>query len=117
MTLVAIASPDNEADVALIACVLEANDIPHFVQGGGFGGLFPGPQINAYNSRRVLVPESCVERAIVLLADFNLSGMGPLPPQPVSPSEGRSKLAMLLETFFLGWFMPDSRKPPPDSEP
>lgn len=115
MTLIVVAAPDNESDIALIACVLEANDIPHFIQGSGFGGLFPGPQINGYNSRRVMVPASCVERAVELLSELNLVGPVPVPRQPEPSAAGRSRAAMILESLFLGWFVP-SRPPRPREE-
>lgn len=115
MTLVAIAAPDNESDLAMIACVLEANQIPHFVQGGGFGGLFPGPQINGYNSRRVLVPESCVADALELLSEFDFIGAIPrTPTQSQARDAPRSKAAMFLEMLFMGWFVPARRAAPPD---
>lgn len=105
MTLVVVAAPDSESDLALIACVLEANDIPHFVQGGGFGGLFPGPQISGYNSRRVMVPASCVERAVELLSELNLVGPVPVPttpaPTPAPPAGVASEQAPSNTT---SWF-------------
>jgi hypothetical protein len=106
MTLVAIASPETESDIAVISCVLEANDIPYFVQGSGFGGLFPGPRINGYNSRRVLVPASLAAEAASLLAELEFGVLPPQTPVAISPSTTRSKAALILEFLFIGWFVP-----------
>jgi hypothetical protein len=39
MTLVRIAVSESEPDVALICSALQAADVPHFVHGGGIGGM------------------------------------------------------------------------------
>lgn len=70
MTLVVIAHLETESQVAVATSLLAAHEIPHFVQGGGFGGLFPGPQIGSYNARRLLVPQSSAEEATALLAEL-----------------------------------------------
>lgn len=102
MTLVAIANLDSESQAVVVTSLLDAHDIPHFIQGSGFGGLFPGPQIGSYNTRRLLVPHSCVDRARELLADLaQETPESPTPPQGIWP-----KLRLVLEALLLGWFIP-----------
>ncbi|GEM_PF-2565226 len=64
MNLIAVASPQNESDLAVMLCLLEANDIPAYVHNNGFGGLKPGPQINMLNNGRVTVTAIYVEDAV-----------------------------------------------------
>ena len=83
--------------------LLEANDIPAYVQNGGFGGLLPGPQIDIYNVRRVMVPDECANDARDILAVLAKPAEEPLLPAKTSLGD---KLRMFLEFFFLGWFIP-----------
>jgi Putative prokaryotic signal transducing protein len=102
MSLVRIATPETETHLALISSALEAAEIPFFVHGNGMGGLMPGLQIASYNTRSVMVPQSCVETALAAIADLQ-------PLSPPAPS-GRDKLRILTEALFLGWFFPAGRR-------
>ena len=91
-----------------VVAMLEAHDVPCFVQNAGFGGLYPGPRINSYNSRVILVP---VERAFVareLIRDFK-SQPSEMPPPAPPPSSG--KLRMVVELLLFGWFMLTKGRP------
>jgi hypothetical protein len=105
VTLVVVATLDSESQAVVVASLLRAHDIPHFIQGYGFGGLFPGPQIGSYNTRQLLVPQSCVDRARDLLADLvEESTEVTSPPQGLWP-----KLRLVVEALLLGWFIPRRR--------
>jgi hypothetical protein len=102
--LVRVASPETESQVALIVSALNAAGIPHFIQGGGLGAVMPGLQINALNSRSVMVPAEDAADAVELLRELDLM-QAPSVPAPLS-----SKLRMVLEVFFLGWMVPGSKR-------
>lgn len=87
-------------------CMLEAHGIPAFVQGGAFGSLFPGPQIAAYNARRIMVPDPCTEDAIAALANFVKAEV----PHPWRPQEILNTLRQILEFFLFAWFVPGHRR-------
>ena len=97
--------------------MLDARRIPSFVRGGGIGGLLPGVQINAYNTRDIMVPEEKAAEALELVRDFQK-------PQSIPAGATRAKrpgrLRNLLELLLFGWFVPshrvDSRKSEPDGE-
>jgi len=108
VTLVAIANLETESQVAVATSLLAAHDIPHFVQGAGFGGLFPGPQIGSYNARRLLVPQSSAKEATDLLADL-LRPDSTLPEGVAEPVGFWPKLRVVLEAALLGWFIPRRR--------
>ena len=59
MGLVRLVSPDSDPEIIAIVAMLEAHGIYAFVRGGGFGGLYPGVQINGFNTRDIMV-RSCV---------------------------------------------------------
>lgn len=111
MTLVRIANPESEPDVALICSALQAAGIPHFVHGGAMGGLLPGLQIASYNTRSVMVPESSVEFAREIMASLHFSSAVATTTQARG---GRLRLA--LETLLFGWFVPSRRPPQPEDE-
>ena len=103
MGLVSVAEPQTESELSVMLSLLEANSIPAFVQSGGFGGLLPGPQINAYNTRQIMVPSECANEARDILAILAKPIEEPILPSKTSALD---KLRMLLEFLFLGWFIP-----------
>ena len=107
MSLVSVAEPQSESELSVMLSLLEANNIPAFVQNGGFGGLLPGPQINIYNARRLMVPGECANEAREILSVLAEPAEEPLLP---SKTSGLDKLRMFLEFFFLGWFIPGHRQ-------
>jgi len=106
MNLIAVASPQNESDLAVMLCLLEANDIPSYVHNNGFGGLKPGPQINMLNNRRVMVPAIYVENALDTLSVLEKTAeeeKSAMRPQRVD------KWRTVLEFLLFGWFVPGFR--------
>jgi Putative prokaryotic signal transducing protein len=106
VTLVRLISPDSDPEILAIVAMLEAHEIPCFVRGGGFGGLYPGVQINAFNTRDIMVPEEHAAAALDLVRDFEV--------QPSAPSEDpqpkpKGRLRNLVELLLFGWFIPASR--------
>jgi len=101
MTLVRVAMPETESHLALMVCALNAEDIPYLVHNAGMGALYPGLQIGAYNARSIMVPESCSEHAIEIIAELHLEV-----PTPHNTPRVPDKLRMLLEMILMGWFLP-----------
>jgi hypothetical protein len=105
MALVPIFSPDSEAELIAVVAMLDAHDVPHFVQNAGFGSLYPGPQIALYNDRTILVPEESVAVARELLKEFRSQSD---PPRSAATS-APNKLRAVLEVLLFGWFVPGNR--------
>lgn len=101
-SLVAVAAPQTESELAVILCVLEADGIPAFVHNGGFGSLHPGAQIPLYNTRRVMVPSVCREDAVTALLVL----------EPALPDRTtwRDRLRIIAELILMGWFVPGPRR-------
>jgi hypothetical protein len=105
MSLVQVHSPDTEPELMVIVAMFEAHDIPCFVHNAGLSALLPGPRINAYNTRSIMVPEEKVADAMELLRDFQ-SNSDPAPPHHSPPG----KLRVLVEAILFGWFVPGRRR-------
>jgi Putative prokaryotic signal transducing protein len=103
VALVRLVSPDSDPEIIAIVAMLEAHGIPCYVRGGGFGGLFPGVQINAYNTRDIMIPEEQAAPALELLKDFQ--SRQPDPEPNVKPRKS-GRLRNLFELLLFGWFVP-----------
>ncbi len=102
MSLVAVAEPQTESELAVVLCVLEAEGIPAFAHNGGFGSLHPGSQIALYNARRVMVPIACqADAAAALLV---------LEPPMRDRIAWRDRLRIVVEVILFGWFIPGPRR-------
>jgi len=102
--------PESDPEIVAIVAMLEAHGIPCYVRGGGFGGLFPGVQINAYNTRDIMIPEEQSVTALALLKDFQSP---PSDPEKNARPRESGRLRNLLEFLLFGWFIP---KPPAPRE-
>jgi len=105
VALVRLVSPDSDPEIVAIVAMLEAHGIPCYVRGGGFGGLFPGVQINAYNTRDIMIPEEQTAAALELLEGFQSRPADP--EESVAPRKS-GRLRNLLEILLFGWFVPRS---------
>lgn len=105
MPLVRVAFPESPSELAMIVCLLEANDIPYFVHNAGFGSLYPGPQIALYNNITVMVPASAADDAIEVLSVL----FEPSPTQLSSDTLLVDKIRMIVEALCFGWFIPSRR--------
>lgn len=77
MSLVKVLTPDSEAELLSVVAMLQARNVPCFVQNAGVGSLFPGAlQIESLNARTVMVPEERAAEALALIADFHRSPPG-----------------------------------------
>lgn len=69
MALVGILRPQTGAELAIALAALEAHGIESFVHGRYFGSLWPGLQIESYNTRTIMVPEERAGEAREALMD------------------------------------------------
>ena len=67
MSLVRVYSPTSEAELLFLQSLLEADEVPVYIDHGGFGGVLPGISVD-YSSRKwIQVPESAVDTARELI--------------------------------------------------
>lgn len=87
-------------------CELEAQGIRAFVQGAGFGSLWPGTQIPWYNMRRVMVSSIDAPQAGQALAMFT-HPVGP--PVPYQWPGLFHVFRMIIEIVLIAWCVPGGR--------
>ena len=69
MGMVKLAELHDEGQLALLKSLLDGNGIAYFVRNEHFGSLYPGAA-SPLNGRIVMVPESELERAGMLLEEL-----------------------------------------------
>ena len=112
MNFIPVARPQMGAELAVMLSLLEANNIPAYVQNGGMGGLFPGLEIDNVTTRYIMVPEECADDARVILNVMEQpadSEADDTPPAPARTSVS-DKLRMLIEFLVTGLFVPGHRR-------
>ena len=55
--------PSNESELVFIKSVLEADEVPFYVQNDNFGSLYSGAYMNYFNAKTIMVPEDYYEDA------------------------------------------------------
>jgi hypothetical protein len=112
LKVVPVYRPENGVELALAQSVLEAHGIPHFVHNAGFGGLYPGMQIELYNVRTIMVPEAALEAARDLLAHFVDRH-----DEPVDTTAGETerlsgweRVRLIAELILFGWCVPPVKR-------
>ena len=106
MSLVVVAQPWSESELSVMLCTLEAHRIPAFVQGAGFGSLKPGPQIDSYNARRIMVSSSFAAEAREALEVFTHQGE----PATFRRPSILNVVRAIFELVLFGWFVPGNRR-------
>lgn len=108
--MVPVYRPENGMQLALAESALAAHGIPYFVHNRGMGSLYPGPQIDHYNNRTVMVPPSAAGDAQEILSEY-LGPADEVEPEadgaPRHPT--REKVRLVLEALMFTWFVPRSK--------
>ena len=106
MDFLPVATPQTESELAVMVSLLDAHGIQHYVHNQGFGGLYPGMQMDLYNARRLMVPADHAAEALDLLVVFSRQST-------VSDADDSmtlaDKLRVAIETFVFGWSFPSKR--------
>lgn len=55
--------PSNESELVFIKSVLEADEVPFYVQNDNFGSLYSGAYMNYFNAKTIMVPVEYYEDA------------------------------------------------------
>jgi len=103
MEFLPVAKPRTESELAVMVSLLEANGIQHFVHNRGFGGLYPGMQIELYNVQRLMVPAAQASDALELLSVFSQQSAKSDAEQKLDWAD---KLRVIFETIAFSWSVP-----------
>lgn len=106
MDFLPVATPQTESELAVMVSLLDAHGIRHYVHNQGFGGLYPGMQVELYNVRRLMVPAGHAAEALDLLAVFSRQSTASEADDRMTLAD---KLRVAIETFVFGWSFPSKR--------
>lgn len=70
MDMVRIYRPKSNSEALVVASLMRAHGIVHFMQGGAFSSMMPGPLSTSLNAQTLMVEASQADLARELLADF-----------------------------------------------
>ena len=96
-----IFDPQNEAELAVVKSLFEAEGIQYFVQNDNFGSILVGPQISNYNVKTILVPGEYADRARDIVAELRKRDT-----RIESTTTFADRLRMIFETAIFSWFVP-----------
>ena len=68
--MISVYKPQTLIELAIAESVLEANNIPYYVHNRGYGGLYPGIQLDLLNVRTIMVPPSAADAAREVLSHY-----------------------------------------------
>jgi len=97
--------PSDESELVFLKSVLEADEIPFYVQNENFGSLYSGTYMSFFNAKTVMVPEDYYDEAKEIIssvidnAEF-VDAKGKEPP-PLS-----NVLKSLISFITLGLYTP-----------
>lgn len=95
----------NEAELALIKGLLDAEDINYFVRNDTFGSMLTGPLIDLYNKKTIVVQDEHYERSKELIMDY-FSAVEESPETEGKTHSFLDKIRMIVEVVLFGWIMP-----------
>jgi len=90
----------------VISSLFEAYEIPYFLRGGAFSKLYPGMQINHYNTQTFMVQEDTAEFARELVEEF-LAQENSVRDTPETSIW--QKLRVVIEVVLGGWLVSGKR--------
>jgi hypothetical protein len=111
--LVPVATPDSEAELAAMVCLLQAHEILHYVHNRHFGALYPGAQFPLYTLQRIMVTPSQIADAQELLSPFFAPPLGYETERRLHWSD---RLRGVVEFLLAGWVVACKRWRPGDTD-
>ena len=106
--MVKLYSPKTEVELALIRSLLDAENIPYYVQNDHFGSLEVGPPVHHFNVKTIVVAEEHRDRAVELITDF-LRSTHAAAESTVSRPSLFDKIRMALEVVVFAWIVPGTK--------
>ena len=101
--------PSDESELVFIKSVLEADEIPFYVQNDNFGSLYSGAYMNYFNAKTIQVPEEYYDEAKEIIKSV-IPG-AEFPDFKDKEPLGLLDISKILISFFtLGLYSPDKKK-------
>ncbi len=97
--------PSDESELVFIKSVLEADEVPFYVQNDNFGSIYPGAYVNYFNAKTIIVPDEYYDEAKEIIKSVIEDAEFPENEDKQPP--GISDLFRILVSFFtFGLYTP-----------
>ncbi len=97
--------PSNESELVFIKSVLEADEVPFYVQNDNFGSLYSGVYMSYFNAKTVMVPEEYYEDAKQIIQSV-IKDAEFLDIEDKEPPKAYDVFKFLISFFTLGLYSP-----------
>lgn len=104
--MVPLYSPRSESELMVLIALFNVAGIPNVVRGRGFASLYPGMQIEHYNTQTIMVPPSAFDEALELLTDFLAQ---PDDLEEILRLTLGDKVRVFCEVLLFAWCVPVAR--------
>ncbi len=100
--------PSNESELVFVKSVLEADEVPFYVQNDNFGSLYSGAYMSDFNAKTVMVPEEYYDevkqiiKSVIKDAEF-------LDIEDKQPPGISDLFRNLISLLTLGLYSPESK--------
>jgi hypothetical protein len=99
--MIKVYSVPSEADLAVLRSIFDSEEIPYFVRNDSFGSIVPGPQIENYNTKAIMVSEQYEQQAREIVRMYESETVESRPAVSIL-----DRIRMVLETVLFSWFAP-----------
>jgi len=101
--------PADESELVFLKSVLEADEVPFYVQNENFGSLYSGAYMNYFNAKTIMVPEEYYEDAKEIISSVIKDAK--FPDTKEKESLGASNFLNDIISFVtLGFYSPGTPK-------
>jgi len=101
--------PVDESELVFLKSVLEADDVPFYVQNENFGSLYSGAYMNYFNAKTIMVPDEYYEDAKEIISSVIHDAKFLDTKEKESPRVS-NLLQDIISFVTLGFYSPDAGK-------
>lgn len=101
--------PKDESELVFLKSVLEADEIPFYVQNDNFGSLYSGVYMNYFNAKTILVPDDYYGEAKDIISSV-IEDAKFVDSKNKEPGSTSDLLKNLVSVLTLGLYSPSVNK-------
>lgn len=101
--------PQDESELVFLKSVLEADQIPFFVQNDTFGSLYSGAYMNYFNAKTIMVPEDFYDEAKEIISSVIKDAEFPVF-EVKEPPKVSDIFSNIMSFLSLGLYNPSKKK-------
>jgi len=101
--------PSDESELVFLKSVLEAGNVPFYVQNENFGSLYSGAYMNYFNAKTIMVPEDYYDEAKEIIKSVIKDPTFVVYKEQETPAVS-NLLKNIFSLFTLGLYSPGDHK-------